>query len=66
MSDGPDLKLIEYRLGELEKENEKLQGKIKDLEDAEKRKLLWGISALGSVILALGGVIWTYRGVIFK
>jgi len=37
-------------------------------EDAERerRNLKWGISTLGSAVLALGAVIWAYRGVIFK
>ena len=66
MSDKPTLELLDYRLTELEKDKENLEKKIAQLEEVERKKLLWGISALGSVVLALGGIIWTYRGVIFK
>ena len=32
----------------------------------ERKQLLWGITFLGGIIITLGGVIWSYRGVIFK
>lgn len=35
-------------------------------EQREKRYLVTGISSLGGVVLALAGVLWAYRGVIFK
>lgn len=69
--------IIEYRLAVLEKENEErkveneaLKQALFDLEKAEsaerQRQLVWGIGALGLVVSTLAGVIWAYRGEIFK
>lgn len=35
-------------------------------EARERKRLLYGISTLGTVAMALFGVIWNYRSVIFK
>lgn len=32
----------------------------------ERKQLLWGITFLGGIIMTLGSVIWSYRGVIFR
>ena len=61
-----DEKLVEYRLNEQAKELDELKGRVAQMEKDEKSRLRWGIGALGSVIMALAGVIWAYRGVIFK
>ena len=34
--------------------------------NAERNQLKWGVSALGLVVMTLGGIIWQFRGVIFK
>jgi Ca2+/Na+ antiporter len=51
-------------------EVEELKAKIAEREQErqteERRRLLAGISFLGSIILALVGVIWAYRGTIFQ
>jgi len=44
----------------------KLEERIDQIERDEKRKLIWGILALGSVVMTLGGTIWSYRSVIFR
>lgn len=53
----------EVRIDSLTKE-------LQDARDAEAQKeqkaLMWGISTLGTFVLLLGGVVWNYRGVIFK
>lgn len=44
--------------------------KMQEMKDAydkqERSRLMWGISSLGSLVMLMGGVLWTYRGVIFK
>ena len=80
MTDGhppADAGLVRYRLEKaeahienLERHIEKLDAEIvrirREAEEREKKRLSWGIGALGSVVMMLGGVIWAYRGVIFK
>lgn len=44
----------------------KLQITVDALKAEEKAKLRWGIGVLGSVVMALFGILWAYRGVIFK
>ena len=58
--------LIEYKISQLEKKLEEQQKEINELQSGEKSKLVWGIGALGSAVLALGGVIWNFRSVIFN
>ena len=62
--------IIEYRLEQAEKALAALEAELKAFkaaeEELERKRLTWGITALGSVVLTLGGVIWAYRGVIFK
>jgi len=38
----------------------------KEAEDRERARLVAGVGALGSLVLALFGVIWAYRAEIFK
>lgn len=38
----------------------------KAVEAREKKRLMTGISVLGSIVLSLVGIIWSYRSVIFK
>jgi len=72
---GPDILLYrltqaESKLSEQDAELKALQKKVEMYErrheEQEKKRLLWGIGALGSVVMTLGSVIWTYRAVIFK
>ncbi|MBY6113282.1 hypothetical protein KUW09_04915 [Mameliella alba] len=67
----------EYRLLQAEKQLEAQAGQIDALkaeiaevrhaeEERERKRLVWGISSLGSILMILAGVIWSYRGVIFK
>lgn len=59
-----------YRLNSAETHISNLETEIKQLrkeiETAERRRLMYGIGALGAVISTLVGIIWSYRGVIFK
>lgn len=45
---------------------DELEAFEKLVEAREKKRLMTGISILGSVVLTLAGVIWNYRSVIFK
>lgn len=38
----------------------------KAVEAREKKRLMTGISVLGSIVLSLVGIIWNYRSIIFK
>lgn len=69
--------ILEYRLAQAEGKiiqmGETMQGLEKRLqnlkEDEDRRErsqLLWGISALGAVVMTLGSVLWSYRGDIFR
>lgn len=41
--------------------------KFKDETAADKKsQLIWGVSSLGSLVMILAGIIWSYRAVIFK
>lgn len=66
-----------HRMAEQEKDIKSLQqvmtsmaeaNRQRDLELArkERNQLLAGVSFLGAVIMTLFGVIWSYRGVIFR
>lgn len=61
---------ILYRLQLAEEHIEKLEQKFdaRELErnKQEKKNLIWGISVLGGVASTLLGVLWAYRGIIFK
>jgi hypothetical protein len=61
-----NLEVLVYRLGQMETSLANLESKMNAIEKNERSKLLWGVMALGSVVMALGGVIWTYRNVIFR
>lgn len=44
----------------------KLEEEVQRLEEAERAKWRWGVSALGAAVLGLAGIIWQYRGAIFR
>lgn len=66
MSDQSDYNVLVYKVEQLEKLVANHETEIAAIQKEEKRKLMWGISVLGSAVLALVGVIWAYRGVIFR
>lgn len=61
---------LEYRLAQAEKKITALETELRDFEktaaELERKRLTWGISALGAVVMTLGAIIWQYRTVIFK
>ena len=68
--------VIQWRVMELENDLRGLQARLEGFEkevhekeklrqQQERRNLIAGIGALGSIITTLGGIIWTYRSVIF-
>ena len=68
---------ILYRLEQAEKHIEETEAHIVELNKKfeereierhkqEKKNLIWGIIFLGSIVTSLGGILWNYRGVIFK
>lgn len=72
MSDNSQM--TEYRLQMAEKQIVEQHQQIKDLnaalialerkeEDREKKRLLWGIGALGSVVMAMASFIWNQWGI---
>ena len=54
--------MIMHQIGELQEETQALKDRITAMEQAEtaeqKRRLKWGISALGTIVMALGGAVW--------
>jgi|AntAceMinimDraft_13_1070369.scaffolds.fasta_scaffold169956_1 hypothetical protein len=69
--------LLEYRLQQTEakivsqeQHIDRLEALIADMKleaaKREEKRLLWGIGALGSVVMTLGTIIWSYRSFIFK
>jgi len=44
----------------------KMQEMTSYYEAQERSRLKWGISTLGTLVTILIGVVWNYRGVIFK
>jgi hypothetical protein len=62
--------ILAYRVDQMEREISALKTTLAEAETArvvdERKRLVAGISFLGGIILALFGVIWAYRGVIFK
>ncbi|MEC7763402.1 MAG: hypothetical protein VX874_15980 [Pseudomonadota bacterium] len=64
------LRRVELSEQTLAAEVDELKAKINEREQErqaeERKRLLAGISFLGSIILALFGVIWAYRAVIFQ
>lgn len=66
-----------YRIGELERDVKAQNDEIRALKSTitqmeidavnrERARLKAGIGAMGSVILAMFGLIWSYRAMIFK
>jgi hypothetical protein len=73
----PNLQVILHRLETAEEEIKALRDREQAMEQRleerdrqraveEQRRLLAGIAALGSVVMALLGIIWSFRGTIFK
>ncbi len=64
------LKHIEAELLKQEDEIKTLENKNRDLKEfivkQERSRLKWGISSLGSLVMLLGSILWSYRSVIFK
>lgn len=71
------LELSIYRIEQLERQVREQADELKTIEDrlaarelertaAERKQLLAGIIFLGGVITTLGGVIWSYRDIIFR
>ena len=58
-----DIKELKRKISNLEAEEARMKIEI---EVREKRKLLTGISVLGSIVLALASLIWAFRGDILK
>lgn len=67
--------LTEYRLAEAEKSIEAQQQEISSLRDTlqkmqadsaerERKRLLWGITSLGAVLMTMSGVLWQHLGTI--
>ena len=77
MAPSTEFHTLLYRLEQAEKQIatqnthiDLLETKLQTMKDEaakrEKKRLLWGIGALGSVVMALGALLWNYRSVIFK
>lgn len=64
------LNLQEQQIQDLKQDIEDLETHIADSEMKralqEKHQLIAGVSFLGSIIVMLAGVIWSYRNVIFR
>lgn len=69
--------LLVYRINQQDSKINELEEHIRGLErqaiarederrKQERKQLVAGIMFLGSVITALGGLIWSYRAVIFR
>lgn len=67
------VQMLEYRLGLVEKREQELEAQIKEtdqkheqfralINERERKRLLWGISALGTVVMVLAGMIWARIG----
>lgn len=55
--------LLQKRIDDLEEHMKAVEGDLKKLRqertEEEKRRLKWGISALGAVVMALAGLAWS-------
>lgn len=64
------LKMAEDRIGSLAQNILEMQVKFDKRErerTIEERKKLWaGISFLGGIVMSLMGIVWSFRGVIFR
>ena len=64
------LQMAETRIEEQDKHIEKLEDDFKkfqrQMDEKERRNLAWGVGTLGTVVITLAGVIWSYRSVIFR
>ncbi len=69
--------IYEFRLTSLEAENKDLRQSCEDMSkkfeafereqaEAERKRLLAGIKAIGGLLLTTIGVLWAYRSIIFK
>ena len=61
-----DLAVLTYKVQVLQTKVDEQGAEIKAMKAEEKRRLIWGIGALGGAVLSLAGVIWSYREVIFR
>lgn len=66
-----------YRITELEKKvkaqadeialiEKRNQERDQERVSTERKQLLTGVTFLGGIIMTLAGVIWSYRGIIFR
>jgi uncharacterized membrane protein len=59
MNDDP---LLIYKVEQLQSKVDSLRSDIEEMqrerEAAERKRLMWGIGALGTAVLTLAGVIW--------
>ncbi len=71
------LGLLAYKVQQLEKQREADQAQIvvlraevetleRSMADRERKQLAAGIAALGTLVLTLLGVIWSYRSIIVR
>ena len=61
------IKILEEMVRDNRMHNDNKIQEIRDhYEKQERNRLMWGISSLGSLVILLGGVLWSYRAVIFK
>lgn len=69
MPDNPP-ETLPWRVKELETDVARLQQQVEamqlNLANKERALLVRGIMALGAIVTVLGGIIWTYRSVIFR
>lgn len=72
-----NLQMALYRISKVEEELRTVKGELETIEQRnldrdrerqmlERKQLLYGVTFLGGIIMTLGSVIWSYRGVIFK
>jgi hypothetical protein len=72
-----NFELLLFRVDQQQNEIQNLKKDVEELEahiatqdlkrtSQEKRQLIAGISFLGSIVITLIGVIWSYRSVIFR
>lgn len=75
MTDSMEMAL--YRITELEKKvkaqadeialiEKRNQERDQERVSTERKQLLTGVTFLGGIIMTLAGVIWSYRGIIFR
>lgn len=53
-----EIALLRQKLQDHEKDLSDMKAEIRSIKDQDKKRLLWGIAALGSVVMGLGSYIW--------